>query len=775
MSEQQRYERIAASMSKEIIFAGSGMALPYRKFTPVLEPGKKYPLVLFLHGMGQRGHENEAHLLDTSGAHLYAEQAAQAENPCYVFAPQCPADAAWMHPGIPELLKQLVDEAIANDAVDPARVYVTGLSMGAYGTWNLIARYPNTFAAAIPICGAGTLEAAGKVQQLPVWAFHAADDDVVPVASEIHSRTSAYNATVYGTRLMVDACRAAGSANVKYTEYPAGMVGARWFGPHAAWEETYRDDEVRRWLFAQKRTAAAPTEENSYADIAATMTREIIFDGRGMALPYRKFTSARKPGEKVPLVLFLHGAGERGQDNEAQITKTGGAFLYAAPEAQAETACCVVAPQCPTELSWVHPGMPELLKKLVEDLLARDSVDPMRVYVTGLSMGGFGTWNLIARYPSLFAAAMPICGAGKLEAAEKIGQMPVWAFHAADDPVVPVAREMKSRTNPDFGISYGTRLMAQACRTAGCLNVKYTEYPAGMIGEKWGHPHASWQEVYRDGDVRRWLFGQHRAARMEYRSVSPGVWALEDASGDSLYVVDGKSRALVIDTGMAQGDIRTAVEKLTPRPYDLALTHGHGDHSWHAGHFEKIYLSMADKDMLSENRFTGQAETDPAKLFPLADGDGIDLGGGIVVKAVALPGHTPGSVLFVDECHKCVFAGDALGSGTGVWMQVPGASTLSDYAKSIRAAKEKLVQMGVEPAGWAFLAGHDGQKYTNGYNPVSFELMDDMAALCDKLVSGEIAGSDDTGLPPEMAARFGHTRKAAHGKAAMLYRPEQLK
>ncbi len=774
MTDREIHEMIARTMTHESLFAANGMALQYRKFSPAAKPGVRYPLVLFLHGMGARGRDNKAQVLQTGTAILYALPEKQAETPCYILAPQCPEKTKWWDPGVPELLKLLVEETLAHEAADPLRVYVTGASMGGIAAWHLAAMYPGLFAAAMPVCGTASKEDAARLGGcgLPVWAFHAADDDVLPAAGEMRNDP---NPPVYGSRLAVEAARAAGSANVRYTEYPAGTIGEKWGDAHCAWHEAYRDDEVRRWLFAQKRTVTGSAEEDRYADIAATMIREMVYDGRGMALPYRKFTPARGAGEKVPLVLFLHGMGERGQDNEAQITKTGGAFLYAAPEVQAETPCYVLAPQCPAELSWVHAGMPELLKKLVEETIARDPVDPMRVYVTGLSMGGFGTWNLIARYPSLFAAAMPICGAGRLDAAGKIGQMPVWAFHAADDPVVPVAGEMKSRTNPDFGFSYGTRLMVQACRAAGCLNIKYTEYPAGMIGEKWGHPHASWQEVYRDGAVRRWLFGQNRAARMEFKAVAPGVWALADCGDDSLYAVDGKERALVIDTGMAQGDIRKAIEKLTPRPYGLALTHGHGDHSWHAGLFDKVYLSMADKDMLFGDRFPGQAEPDPAKLRPLSDGDEIDLGGGIVIKVAALPGHTPGSVLFVDEYHKCVFVGDALGSGTGVWMQVPGASMLSAYAMSIRAAKEKLVQMGVEPAGWAFLAGHDVQKYTNGYNPVSFELMDDMAALCDKLVSGEIVGNEETGLPPEMAARFGHTLKANFGKAAMLYRPEQLK
>lgn len=505
------------------------------------------------------------------------------------------------------------------------------------------------------------------------------------------------------------------------------------------------------------------------------MTRETVFSENGMALQYRKFTPTVRPGETYPLVLFLHGMGQRGRDNDAQVTQTGGAFLYAAPEVQAETPCYILAPQCPDKISWTHPGVPQLLKALVEQTIASDSVDPLRVYVTGLSMGGYGTWDLIGRNPALFAAAMPICGAGTLEAANRIGQMPVWAFHAQDDPVVPAAEELTGRISAQGMTVYGSALMVQACRTAGSMHIKYTEYPAGIIGKKWGNAHACWQEVYRDDEVRRWLFRQNRAEQYAYKSVVPGVWAVEDCGGDSLYIVDGKDRALVIDTAMGQGNIRKLVERFASHPYALALTHGHGDHSWHAASFDKIYLSMADRNMLFEDRFPGQVTPDGSALVDLKDGDEIDLGGDIVLKVVALPGHTPGSILFVDAFHKCVFTGDAVGSGTQVWLQVPSAACLSDYAKSITTAKEKLRALGIEPAGWAFLGGHDSQKYTNGYNPVSFALMDDMITLCEKLISGKIKGDENTGLSPEMAKRFGYSLKASYGKATMLYRPAQLK
>ena len=520
------------------------------------------------------------------------------------------------------------------------------------------------------------------------------------------------------------------------------------------------------------------TDLELYAQIAQTMSKDVYLAPNGMALPYRLFAPDEKPGETYPLVVFLHGMGQRGRDNEAQVTQTSGAFLYALPEHQAETPCYILAPQCPEDIAWAHPGVPELLKELIDKTIAECAVDPMRVSVTGLSMGGYGTWNMIGRYPGFFSAAMPICGAGALEVAKKVGQLPVWAFHAADDPTVPVASELHSRTSANGAVVYGSRLMVTACRAAGSMNVRYTEYPAGAIGAKWYGAHAAWEEAYRDDAVRRWLLSQNRLDQYEYKSVAPGAWEIADAMSDSFYVVDGRDRALAIDTGMARGDIRAVIEQLTPRPYSLALTHGHGDHSFHAPLFDRVSLAEADIDMLYAHKFEGQTSPDTEKIAYLSDGDEIDLGGGISVRVIALPGHTPGSVLFVDEARKCVFMGDAIGSGCGVWMQVPGALPLSDYAKSIAAAKEKLVFLGVEPAGWAFLGGHASQKYQSavgGYNPPSFEMMDDLIALCEKLIAGEIVGSEDSGLSPEMRDRFGRTLKAAYGKAEMLYRPEQLK
>ena len=260
-----------------------------------------------------------------------------------------------------------------------------------------------------------------------------------------------------------------------------------------------------------------------------------------------------------------------------------------------------------------------------------------------------------------------------------------------------------------------------------------------------------------------------------FTSIAPGVWQRTDSTDATYYIVEGTERALVIDTGMETCDINAVIASVTSLPYDLALTHGHGDHSMHCVKFSKIYLDMADKDFLFKNRFDGQEIPEESALCEISDGYTFDLGGGVTIETVALHGHTPGSVLFADRSHKCVFVGDAFGSGCGVWMQVPGGSDLSDYAKSLANAEARLRDIGVDDT-WSFCGGHAAQCYMSSvspYNPPCLKMMADMRMLCEKLISGEIVGSGD-GLEG-LSERFGASLKAAYATAEMIYRPEQLK
>jgi len=226
----------------------------------------------------------------------------------------------------------------------------------------------------------------------------------------------------------------------------------------------------------------------------------VLQDGEPQPFRYRLLRPARpEPGRTYPVVLFLHGSGERGSDNAAQLK-----FLptwLAEPALQARHPCLVIAPQCRTDHKWVETpwqdprGAPQPAEPSVDlaaavaaldAVLAAEPADPDRVLLTGLSMGGYGTWDLASRSPERFAAALPICGGGDAATAPRLVTLPIWAFHGADDRVVPPER---------------SRAMVEAIRTAGGAP-KYTEFP--RVG------HDSWTPAYREPAVLDWFFAQRR-------------------------------------------------------------------------------------------------------------------------------------------------------------------------------------------------------------------------------------------------------------------------
>jgi predicted peptidase len=177
--------------------------------------------------------------------------------------------------------------------------------------------------------------------------------------------------------------------------------------------------------------------------------------------------------QKFPLLLFLHGAGERGDDIEL-VKKHGPPKLVAA---KADFPFIVVSPQCPKDQRW---NAQELFK-LVEHVANTHQVDQRRMYVTGLSMGGSGTWTLLAEYPGTFAAGSPICGRGDPATIEKLAKTPIWAVIGGKD-------------KPELVASYAA--IVPAIKAAGG-KVKYTLYPdAG---------HNSWTETYDNPEFYHWL------------------------------------------------------------------------------------------------------------------------------------------------------------------------------------------------------------------------------------------------------------------------------
>lgn len=183
-------------------------------------------------------------------------------------------------------------------------------------------------------------------------------------------------------------------------------------------------------------------------------------------------------------MLFLHGAGERGTDGARQTTVGIGPTLKRFPW---RYPAIVVMPQCPSGVQWSPPVLESALAVL-DAVLESARVDGRRVYLTGISMGGFGAFALAARYPSRFAALVPVCGWGDPATVSRpLARMPIWAFHGADDDIVPVT---------------SSRDMVAAIRAAGNDRVQYTEYR--NVG------HDSWDLAYADPELPAWMLRQRR-------------------------------------------------------------------------------------------------------------------------------------------------------------------------------------------------------------------------------------------------------------------------
>jgi len=188
-----------------------------------------------------------------------------------------------------------------------------------------------------------------------------------------------------------------------------------------------------------------------------------------------------KTKRKWPLLVFLHGAGERG-DDIARVRIHGPAHYW---KKRGKQPFIMIAPQCPEDEWWSL----DVLEAFLDEILERYPVDEDRVYLTGLSMGGFGAWNWSVHRPDRFAALVPICGGGNPKKVVAIKDIPVWAFHGAKDETVRLEESEK---------------MVEALRKAGG-KVKFTVYPEAK--------HDSWTETYNNPKVYEWLLKQKRKGR----------------------------------------------------------------------------------------------------------------------------------------------------------------------------------------------------------------------------------------------------------------------
>ena len=233
-------------------------------------------------------------------------------------------------------------------------------------------------------------------------------------------------------------------------------------------------------------------------------SKEIFLSQNGDTLLYRELQPKSISADtKYPLVLFLHGAGERGNDNEAQLQH--GANMFTNPVNQEKHPTFALFPQCPTNSFWApinsegakdesffpyNDPMPTTLqtvKELLDAFIEHNPVDTNRIYIMGLSMGGMGTFDMVCRYPQLFAAAIPICGGVNTQRLQEIDTSTSFRiFHGDADAVVPVG----------FSRDAYTTLKAKG------VDVNYIEFP--------GVNHDSWTSAFNRDDFMEWLFKQSK-------------------------------------------------------------------------------------------------------------------------------------------------------------------------------------------------------------------------------------------------------------------------
>ncbi len=243
----------------------------------------------------------------------------------------------------------------------------------------------------------------------------------------------------------------------------------------------------------------------SAQDTSLYQRKEFAF-ASGKILPYRiLYPMNYDRSKKYPLILVLHGAGERGTDNNKQLIH--GAKLFIVDSNRANFPAIVVFPQCPEESFWAAAKFDRSKKpfslefdyttaanwpllaaqKLTAQLLLEEAVDKKKVYITGLSMGGMGTFEMVYRFPKLFAAALPICGGGDVKHYDKrIKKTAFWVFHGDADNVVDVklSQQMVEKLNQI------------------AASVKYTEYA--------GVNHNSWDNAFTDANFLKWMFSKKR-------------------------------------------------------------------------------------------------------------------------------------------------------------------------------------------------------------------------------------------------------------------------
>lgn len=454
---------------------------------------RRWPLIVFLHGSGERGTDPQR--LTSIGLPQILQS--RSDLPFVVVSPQLPPGDAWNDKG--EMLDALVEWVEEQYAIDPQRIYLTGFSLGGFGTWALGLSSPDRFAALVPVAGGWEKSSDAVPPNIcdlaakPIWVFHGAQDETVkPFQSEV----------------LVNALRACGS-DVRYTLLPKATHAAGGVLP-------YRDSELYEWLLQQtlpdEESAPGPGSpiESATPEIvntplpgdgslqpigqhAYTIDLDIV-NAKGLTrtatisyLLYLPDGYGQDAQQQWPLVLYLHGSDVWGNNPEDLIASGLPRLLTSTLDFPA----IVLSPQIPEDTVWWGAQLDEA-SALLNHVLANYAVDAKRIYLTGLSAGGFGVWAMAVRYPQRFAALAPVAGFWDSERDTvprnicDIKDVPIWVFHGEQDDIVPPKK---------------AQLLVDAVKHCG-VEVRFTLYPDADHRE-------AFKRAYDDPELYSWMFEQH--------------------------------------------------------------------------------------------------------------------------------------------------------------------------------------------------------------------------------------------------------------------------
>lgn len=471
---------------------------------------------------------------------------------------------------------------------------------------------------------------------------------------------------------------------------------------------------------------------------------------------------AQKIEESRNLLWFRQG--ESGEEKKALLiclvskTEEAAECLYVLQQqAKGALLAAVVVPG-----GDLDPAAETALGDLIYLWKQEAGVEETKISLTGGAACSDAVWKLASHFPQWFSAVCVIGGHADPYEARSLRPVPLKAYAFPGESCV----EKNGKVLADV------RRIVMGLRVAGGKLAECEDLASGQKEE------TAWNFVFADGAVTEWMLSHDRKNRFEVTWIQPGVWRIDDYFTASCYLVEGKEKALLIDTGLGEGDLTGLLGQLTQLPIELAVTHPHGDHMFRAERFSRVYLHENDVARLKADpdcfpKAFSQGAQRPA-LIPIREGSRIDLGGGVVVEAMELGGHTPDSVVFADDFHKLLFTGDAIGSGYIALIICPETEidgTMRRYEQNLKSFLRHIPRV----REYAWLGGHAIQE--NGcdprhqqdfyagdsryFNPIREEVVRDMIVLCERILSGEVTKEE---------IRSSEEHYCNYGSAGMYFR-----